>query len=184
MRTQERVTAQIQRVVRVERRMVRRKVQRVEVVPVRLRLRALRDGEPELAEDAFDLLDDDGDRMLRAAPLASRRHRQVGRRRVGGARERYRGPALYVERLNARLRLVEALARRRLVRAGNGAELALTGAELRCGVAEVLDARGFERLGRGGGAEFTGGVALEGVDAVEKSLQAGHGRRCGIGAHG
>ena len=62
---------------RVERRVVRREVERAEVVPLRLRLGPLGDGEAELAEDLLDLFDDERDRMLGAAPLPPRGQREI-----------------------------------------------------------------------------------------------------------
>ena len=61
----------IERVVHVHRRMVGRKVEREEVVPLGLDLGADRDGEPERAEDLDDLVDDAGDGMLGADPAAA-----------------------------------------------------------------------------------------------------------------
>jgi hypothetical protein len=64
----------IQRVVHVHRRMVRRKVERGEVIPVGLHLRTYRDGESDSPEDADDLVDDPGDRMLGTDPPVASRH--------------------------------------------------------------------------------------------------------------
>src|ERR1700741_4926431 len=66
--------------------MIGREVERREVVPLRLRLGAERNGEAELAEDVLYLFDDQRDRMLRAKPLSACRHREIdfALRRAGG----------------------------------------------------------------------------------------------------
>ena len=89
VRAQQAAALEVERVVRVERRVVRREVQRAEVVPLRLGLGAEGDGEAELAEDRLDLLDDERDGMLGAAPLAPRRQREI----VAAARRRARDRA-------------------------------------------------------------------------------------------
>ena len=77
VRTQQRVVAQVQRIVQFHGRMIRREVERTEVVPFGFRFRAERDREAELAEDLADLIDDQCHRMERALPFASRRHGRV-----------------------------------------------------------------------------------------------------------
>src|SRR5881394_2879319 len=68
--------------------MVRREVERAEVVPLRLGFRAGRDRKAELAKDALDLLDDERDGVLCAAPLPARGHRRIGE--LAGRRTRCR----------------------------------------------------------------------------------------------
>ena len=86
MGSKQHVLTEIKRVVQVERRVIGRKVERGEVVPLGFGFRTESDGEAQLAEDVFDLFDDEGDGMLRAKPLAPRRHRQIdlALRRAGG----------------------------------------------------------------------------------------------------
>ena len=72
VRTQQRTFCEIEGVVHVHRRVVGRKVERSEVVPLRLALGPERDGESELAEDRDDFVDDERDRMLAAAASAVR----------------------------------------------------------------------------------------------------------------
>ena len=79
MRAQKAAALEIERVVHVHRGMIRRKVQRAEVVPLVLDLGARRDREAQVAEDSLDFLEDDGDGMLSAAPLAARGHREIER---------------------------------------------------------------------------------------------------------
>ena len=68
-------------------RMVRREIQRAEVVPFGFRFGAGDSREAELAKDVFDLFDDERDGMLRAAPLMASGHRGVRRPRArAGAR--------------------------------------------------------------------------------------------------
>src|SRR5437867_8672171 len=68
--------------------MVRRKVECAEVVPLRLCFRPNGDGEAELAKDCLDFLDDDGDRMLRAAPGLAAGERRIGERGMRAAQRR------------------------------------------------------------------------------------------------
>ena len=68
---------EVERVVHVHRRVVRREVEREEVVPLGLHLGPDRDGEPELAEDLDDLVHDLGDRVLCTDPAMPGRHREV-----------------------------------------------------------------------------------------------------------
>src|SRR5579862_2491747 len=57
--------------------MVRRKIERAEVVPLCFGLGTEGDGEAQLTEDFLDLFDDDRDGMLSPAPDASSRQREV-----------------------------------------------------------------------------------------------------------
>src|SRR6266550_7135600 len=57
--------------------MIGREVESREVVPLRFRLRPEGDCEAELAENLLDLLDHEGDGVLRAEPLAAARHREI-----------------------------------------------------------------------------------------------------------
>ncbi len=68
---------QVERVVHVHRGMVGREVEREEVVPLRLDLRAQRDRESDLAENVYDLIHHAGDGMLGADPARSGRHGEI-----------------------------------------------------------------------------------------------------------
>ena len=170
MRAQQAAALEIERVVRVERRMVGRKVERPEVVPLGLRLGPLGDGEPELAKDLLDLFDDERDRMFRAAPLPSRRQREIlanaGGRRAGDASRTFgeRG-------VQSRARLVESLARGRLVFLGDGAQRFLQRLDAPLAVAEEGDARRFERVGVGGRRNRGDTVAFDGFGFVQITLK-------------
>jgi hypothetical protein len=88
VRAQEAAALEIERVVHVHRGMIRRKVQRAEVVPLVLGLGPRRDGEAQIAEDRLDFVHHDRDRMPGAPPLAARGHREVERSGRGrGGRE-------------------------------------------------------------------------------------------------
>src|SRR3954462_15286475 len=75
-------------------RMVGRKVQRREVIPVGLDLRTHRDGEADAAEDLYDLIDHPGYRVLGADPAVTRRHGEIYARLLGD-------PALGLETFTA-----------------------------------------------------------------------------------
>src|SRR3954470_6232028 len=77
MRPQQRALTEIERVVQVHRRMVRGKVQRAEVVPLRLAFRPERHRKAELAADADDLVDAEGDGVASATPPSTRGEREV-----------------------------------------------------------------------------------------------------------
>src|SRR5215203_2597345 len=82
----------VKRVMQVHRRMIRREIQRREVVPVCFHLRPHSDSKADAAEDFDNLVHHAGDRMLRSDPPASRRHRQVDSCR-------FRPASLHIERL-------------------------------------------------------------------------------------
>jgi hypothetical protein len=73
---------QVERILHGSRRMVGRNVQRLEVVPVVLDLRALRDPVAHAREHVDDLAFDDGQGVQRASPRAAARQRDVDA--VGG----------------------------------------------------------------------------------------------------
>src|SRR3990170_5010117 len=77
MRPQHHAVAEVQRVVCIEGWMVRRKVERGEVVPLGFRFRPQRDREAQSAEDSLDLLDYLGDWVSRTPPLVTRGHGQI-----------------------------------------------------------------------------------------------------------
>src|SRR5438552_15357218 len=83
MRAEHDIAAEIEAVLRVERRMILGEIQRVEVVALRLGFRAGDARETELAEDVADLVDDLGDEMQSAPPLPAAGHRviHIGERR-------------------------------------------------------------------------------------------------------
>src|SRR5678815_2031528 len=68
---------EIERVLEVERRMVSRKVEREEIVPLALHFRAHGDDKAELAEDGADVRNGAGYRMLAAGPPVPGRHGEV-----------------------------------------------------------------------------------------------------------
>ena len=104
------LSGEVERVVHVHRRMVRREVERLEVVPLALRLGPHRDREPELAEDRADLVDDRRDGVHRADPAAPRGHREIERGPATGGCRLARGER--VERLlDGALQAVERDAR-------------------------------------------------------------------------
>ncbi len=72
----------VQRVVHVHRRVVGREVERGEVVPLGLHLRAHGHGETETAEDLHDLVYHPGHGMLGSNPAATRGHAEVDPRRL------------------------------------------------------------------------------------------------------
>ena len=84
LRAQQPAVLEPERVARVPRRVVRRGVERIEVVERRLHVRTVRDGEPELREDAGRLLDDAGDGVHRAE--AAPRAGQAEIERLAGGR--------------------------------------------------------------------------------------------------
>src|SRR5256885_17006852 len=77
MRAQQDTPAEIEAVLGVERGMVLGKIQRVEVVALRLGFRAGHAREPQLAEDVADLVHDLGDEMQPATPLPAARQREI-----------------------------------------------------------------------------------------------------------
>src|SRR5437867_12367056 len=77
MRPQQDVAAEVEAVLRVERRMIFRKIERVEVVALGLRLRTDGAREPQLEDDVADLVDDLRDNVERTAPLPAAGHREV-----------------------------------------------------------------------------------------------------------
>jgi len=77
MRAQHDVAAEVEAVLRVERGVVFRKIQRVEIVALGLGFRADDACEAELFEDVADLVDDLGDEMQATAPLRAGGHREV-----------------------------------------------------------------------------------------------------------
>ena len=80
---QEPAALEIQRVVHVHCRMIGRKVQRAEVVPLVLGLGPGRDREAQITEDRLDFLHHDRDGVLGTAPLAASGHREIDRGRRG-----------------------------------------------------------------------------------------------------
>ena len=74
---------QKQRIMRIQRRMVLRKIEREEIHPLVLDLRPDRDREAQAPENVADLGCDPGDRMIGADPPAPARHREVEARRRG-----------------------------------------------------------------------------------------------------
>src|SRR4029077_8306785 len=77
MRAQQDIPAEIEAVLGVERGMVLWKIQRVEVVALRLGFGAGHAREAELTEDVADLVHHLGDEMQPATPLAAARHREI-----------------------------------------------------------------------------------------------------------
>src|SRR5689334_16848148 len=77
MRSQKRRVTQVDRVVHIQRGVIRREIERSEVVPVAFSLRAERDSKAKLAEDVLDLFDHDGDGMSPAFPAAAGRHSEI-----------------------------------------------------------------------------------------------------------
>src|SRR5712691_5048236 len=77
MCAQEDVAAEVEAVLRVERRMIFGKIERVEVVALGLRLRTDGAREPQLAEDVADLVDDLRDNVEPTAPLRTAGHREI-----------------------------------------------------------------------------------------------------------
>jgi len=77
VRAQQDVAAQIEAVLRIERRMVFGEVQRVEVVTLGLGFGADDTGEAELFEDVADLVYDLGDDVDAAAPLGPAGQREI-----------------------------------------------------------------------------------------------------------
>ncbi len=75
----------VQRVVHVHGRVIRRKVQGGEVVPVGLDLGAHRNSEPDATKDFNDLVHHLGDRMLRAGPATPARHGEIDAGSFGAA---------------------------------------------------------------------------------------------------
>jgi len=159
--------------VHVHGRVVRREVERAEVIPLALRLRAERDGEAQLAEDRPDLVDDVGHRMHATRPRAPRGHGEVerGPRRTG-CRE-------------LQLTLVGQLLQRGLHPVHRGARVAALGrverGQLLHQVREAAalasqegGARRGDRVGRLRLRERGQAVALHGSDEVEE-LCEGHG---------
>ena len=86
MRAQQRVLSEVQRVMQLHRRMIGREVERSEVIPLRFGFRTEGDGKSELTEDLADFVDHERDRVQRASPHATRRHRRIERRGAGDRR--------------------------------------------------------------------------------------------------
>ena len=105
---------EVQRVLHVARRMLRRHVERFEVVIVVFELGALDDEEPESREDGFDALAEDGERMAVADPRAASGQRDVDGtcRGTSGADGRQFRFELF---LDANLELVDLLSEPRTV---------------------------------------------------------------------
>src|SRR5438552_16719963 len=82
MRAQQDIPAEIEAVLGVERGMVLGKIQRVEVVALRLGFRAGHAREPQLAEDVADLVHDLGDEMQPDTPLAATQQRETEARQI------------------------------------------------------------------------------------------------------
>jgi hypothetical protein len=85
VRAQQDVPAQIEAVLRIERRMIFGEVQRVEVVVLGLGFGADDAREAELFEDVADLVYDLGDDVDAAAPLGPAGQREIDARERGGA---------------------------------------------------------------------------------------------------
>ena len=106
--------AQEERVLHVARRVVRREIQRLEVVVVVLDLRSVGDAEPHRDEDRLDLVERLGERMLRAARSGVRPGsvRSIRRRRAA-VRGEATAAFCVVQLLHVRAELVEGFAERR-----------------------------------------------------------------------
>src|SRR5438309_1566224 len=85
MCAQEDVAAEVEAVLRVERRMIFRKIERVEVVALGFRLRTDGARKPQLAEDVADLVDDLRDNVEPAAPLRAAGHGEIDACQRGAA---------------------------------------------------------------------------------------------------
>src|ERR1051325_9418399 len=150
--------------------MVRREVERAEVVPVRLGLRALSNRETKFSKYRLDLLDDERDRMFGAAPLAAGGQRQGFAGRRGRAATEQRLP-LGVQRFEAGARFVEPLPRRRLVLFGNAAQRFLQRLDAALAIAEERDACLLERVGIAGALERGNAFAFDRFGFVEIVLE-------------
>src|SRR2546427_11667625 len=85
MWAQEDVAAEAEAVLCVERPMIFRKIERVEVVALGLRLRTDGARKPQLAEDVADLVDDLRDNVKPAAPLRAAGHGEIDACQRGAA---------------------------------------------------------------------------------------------------
>ncbi len=139
---------EVERVVLVQRRMVVREVERVEIVPLALGLGAERHDEAELAENAADLVDHAGDWMGRSNPLLAAGHGPVDGGLLGALRcqREFRLPAIdgLLERL------LDAIDRCTECPALLGRELGdplRGGGEESCLPAQHGDVLGLERVG-------------------------------------
>src|SRR5947207_5019114 len=148
MCTQQHVVLEIQRVVRVHRRMIGREIQRAKVVPLRLDEGAERDGETELAEDVHDLFDHERHRMFRPVPHVARGHRQIERVATGRPTARQFTSARLVRTGDLRLDLVEYATGDGFVFIRKRAKRLLNGLQLSAAITDELDARCLELFGR------------------------------------
>src|SRR5260370_16772792 len=85
MRAQQDVAGEVEAVLCVERRMIFGKIERVEVVALRFRLRTDGAREPQLAEDVADLVDDLRDNVEPTAPLRAAGHGEIDARQRAAA---------------------------------------------------------------------------------------------------
>ncbi len=123
VRPQQSAALEIERVVQLHRGVIRGKVEREEVVPLRLGLRAQRDAEPELAEDLADLVDHERDRVHGAAPVLAGRHAGIADCDGLGRAGEFRA-ALLEQFLDRDFRRVGELSGRAAVFLGEGPERA------------------------------------------------------------
>src|SRR6266566_5260111 len=138
MCAQEDVAAEVEAVLRVERRMILGKSEGVEVVALGLRLRTDGAREPQLAEDVADLVDDLRDNVKPTAPLRAAGHREVD---VGDRRD---------AALEIALALFDGALELALQRVGGTAHaLAFLGREAREGLQDFSEGAGLaaEELG-------------------------------------
>ena len=149
VRPQQRVLAQVERVLHVARRMIARDVEGLEVVVVALDLRTLGDREAEPGEDRDDLVVDARQRMQRSLRRPAARQREIEAPSPAFGlplRRRRRGQPRVQEALELALGLVGGGADERALLGRQGTERSQE-LRQRALAAEHADAEGFELAG-------------------------------------
>ncbi len=170
---QDDAVGQVERVPHVGGRVLERDVEGLEVVPLRLRLRAAHPREAQLPEDLADLIDHPRYRMDSAAPGAPARHRQIdvpGGGRPAPSQSRI---ALGVNLVQSSLYGVGGLPDRRPLLGRRPADLAQHARQVPV-ASEEPNAHFFQLIGRSGTFERRNTLALDSLQLRQEIDRLAH----------